>query len=122
MSEYYPVCPHQPCRVCGDTSGSCSISEYGYALLCHGMPQAQKGDLQGTWKCFRSTEEYSQWEDQRVRLEAQIKPAPQISLTFCAPGEEPFEINEENSEKFENFLEKIIRRASECGEGKGGKA
>jgi hypothetical protein len=87
----------------GDTSGSCSISEYGYALLCHGMPQAQKGDLQGTWKCFRSTEEYSQWEDQRVRLEAQIKPAPQISLTFCAPGEEPFEINEENSEKFEGW-------------------
>jgi hypothetical protein len=87
------------------------------------MPQAQEGDLQGTWKCFRSTEEYSQWEDQRVGLEAQIKPAFQITLTFCPPGEEPFEVNEENSEKFSKSLEKQrLRRAIKRSEGKGGKA
>lgn len=70
MTEYYPTCPHQPCPVCADTFGRCSINEYGYSVLCYGMPQAQEGDLQGAWKCFRQSGEHSQWRDQRVVLRA----------------------------------------------------
>ncbi|HEY9673820.1 MAG TPA: hypothetical protein V6D11_20435 [Waterburya sp.] len=76
MSDYFPFCPHRPCPICGDTSGDCSINEYGYAIFCRGAcePEAKEGELRGFWKCFRSNEEYSQWEDQRVQLENQIKP------------------------------------------------
>ncbi len=70
MSEYLPFCPHNPCPICGDVSGNCSISEYGVTLACSTLhlPETKEGDLQGFWKCFRSNEQSSQWEDQRVRL------------------------------------------------------
>lgn len=82
MSEYYPTCSHQPCPVCGDTFGSCSINEYRYALLCHAKPQAQEGDLEGAWKCLGQTGKYSQWEEQRVVLERGYR-EPQVSTTGC---------------------------------------
>jgi hypothetical protein len=72
VSLYYPVCRHKPCPVCGDTSGKCSINEYGYCLSCYGVfnPEVQEGDLRGFWKCFRVTGGESQWKDQRVALRA----------------------------------------------------
>ena len=75
MSEYYPVCQHNPCPACGDTSGKCSINEYGYVLFCQGVcePEVKEGDLRGFWKCFRVSEEYSQWEDQRVALNVLLR-------------------------------------------------
>lgn len=101
MSEYYPVCVHQPCPVCGDTSGSCSINEYRYCLECHGMPQAQKEDLEGTWKCFRQTGEYSQWEDQRVVLESRYRHQhTQVSIT---------DVNGQPV-NFDKILEKILKK------------
>jgi hypothetical protein len=75
MSVYHPVCPHNPCPICGDISGDCEISEYGYVLVCNRnhLPKTQEGELRGFWKCFRSHEEYSQWEDQRTVLNVQLK-------------------------------------------------
>ncbi len=120
MSVYYPVCPHRPCPVCGDTSGSCEISEYGYALVCYGMPLAQEGDLEGMWKCFGATGEYSQWEDQRVSVVVVVKAELPANLTLRALGEEPIEISQGASGAFDRFIEKLFRQAAKRHEGEGG--
>ena len=109
MSEYYSSCPGKPCAVCGDTSGKCSVSEYGYALLCYGMPQAQEGELKRTWKCFRKTGEYSQWEDQRIALEKHCN-EPQIKVSFFYGNGQPTGLS--------GIIKEAIRRGKEKEGGK----
>jgi hypothetical protein len=109
MSEYLPFCAHNPCPICGDISGKCEISEYGHSLACSTLhlPEAKEGDLQGFWKCFRSKEEYSQWEDQRVRLRNTLNPK-QFKLTIFG------------ADSLEELLDGALKRHIKRHEGEGG--
>ena len=53
MSRFIPSKKHQPCEICGDTSGKCRTHQDGEILLCMSFSGSKFGEIQNGYKCIK---------------------------------------------------------------------
>ncbi len=111
MSGLIPTCIPNHCPICDDNSSKCRIDEYGYIALCYQRLDAKVGELVGVWLCKRVSNDYSQWKDQRVELEAHYQ---QIKIEVRITDADGKSVALENI--FEKMFERHRKKLEQGGE------